>query len=119
MATQMQPVIRDKQNARRYAWGEGCFGWHLVEAPDVSVIHELMPAGTCESSHLHRLARQVFIVLEGELTIEVRGEQRVLGPQASLEVAPGTPHTVRNTAVGDSEFLVISTPPSHGDRVDL
>lgn len=112
-------MIRNKENARRYGWGDGCVGWHLLESADLSVIRELMPPGTSEGRHLHRQARQVFIVLSGELTIDVDGRQMVVQRDASLEVLPEVPHTVRNSAPGETEFLVISMPPSHGDRVDL
>ena len=35
---------------------------------------------------------------------------------ASLEIAPGTVHQVRNESSADVIFLVISVPPSRGDR---
>ena len=38
------------------------------------------------------------------------------GPREGLEVAPGAAHQVRNVGPADAEFVVVSQPPSHGDR---
>ena len=49
--------------APHYVWGEGCDGWHLVRAAELSVIEERMSPGTSEKPHLHTRARQFFYVL--------------------------------------------------------
>ena len=106
-------------NAAHYTWGaEGhpCDGWHLVRSPDLSVILERMPPGASEVRHYHERARQFFFVLEGELMIDIRGVEFVLGPQQGIEIAPTAPHQVFNRSSQDVRFLLISQPPSHGDR---
>ena len=103
--------------AERYAWGDGCDGWHLVRADGLSVIEERMPAGASEARHAHGRARQFFYVLAGALRVEVEGDELALGPGAGVEVAPGLAHQVTNPGPGDARFLVVSQPPSHGDRV--
>ena len=108
------PVSR--HTADHYTWGDGCDGWHLVRSPALSVIQERMPPGTAESRHRHANARQFFFVLAGELTIERDGAVLVLRAGEGLEIAPGEAHQVLNEAGDDAEFLVISQPPSHGDR---
>ena len=40
-----------------------------------------------------------------------------LKPGQGIEVPPGTPHQAKNLVEGPVEFLVISMPPSHDDRV--
>lgn len=109
----------DKNNAEHYEWGANCDGWHLVQSPELSVIHERMPAGTSEARHFHHLSRQFFFVLSGVVTIEISGTSHEIRALQGLEVAPGVPHQVLNRADMDAEFLVISQPPSHGDRVDV
>ncbi len=104
------------ESAEHYGWGTGCDGWHLVRSPALSVIQERMPTGATEARHRHRHARQFFFVLVGELRIEVDGTLHILGPQQGLEVAPGLAHEVRNDGPATAEFLVVSQPPSHGDR---
>jgi len=104
------------KNAEHYTWGEVCDGWHLVRAVGLSVIEERMPPNTAEQRHFHSLARQFFYVLEGELTMEVDGHTHSLTPRQGLEIAPGERHQALNRSTADVRFIVISTPPSHGDR---
>jgi mannose-6-phosphate isomerase-like protein (cupin superfamily) len=103
--------------AEHYTWGDGCDGWHLVKRADLSVIHERMPAGASEVRHYHRAARQFFFVLSGVLTLELEGRAETLVAQHGLEIPPGTAHRARNASPEPVEFLVVSMPPSHGDRV--
>lgn len=103
-------------NAEHYVWGAGADGWHLVRTAGLSVIQERLPAGGAEVRHRHAAARQFFFVLAGQLTLEVEGTVSALGPHEGLEVAPGLAHEVRNTSAEPAEFLLISQPPSHGDR---
>ena len=103
-------------NAEHYRWGDGCDGWQLVDAPMLSVIEEHMPPSTAEVPHYHRLSRQFFRVLKGRLHIEIDGKVHVLQAGDGLEIPPGVTHHVRCPADGPADFLVISQPPSHGDR---
>jgi len=105
-----------RTNADHYCWGDGCDGWHLVRQPGLSVIHERMPPGTAEVAHLHRQAHQFFFVLEGTLTLEVAGQIIPLQAQQGYELPPTVRHQVFNRSDRPVEFLVISQPPSHGDR---
>jgi mannose-6-phosphate isomerase-like protein (cupin superfamily) len=110
----------DPANAEHYTWGAEANpsdGWHFVRTPEVSVILERMPPGASEVRHYHERARQFFFVLEGELTIAIEREDFTLGPQQGIEVAPTIPHQVSNRSSQDVRFLVISQPPSHGDRI--
>src|SRR5437762_1266868 len=106
------------ESAEHYGWGEGCDGWHLVKRADLSVIQERMPPSTTEVRHHHRASRQFFFVLQGVLTLEVDGRREVLAARQGVEVAPGAAHQARNDSDADVEFLVVSMPPSHGDRVE-
>lgn len=104
------------QTAEHYTWGEGCDGWYLVRAPELSVIQERMPHGASEVRHWHSRARQFFFVLAGRLTIELGGTRHELGTGEGLEVPPGCPHQAMNDSGRDTSFIVVSQPPSHGDR---
>jgi mannose-6-phosphate isomerase-like protein (cupin superfamily) len=102
--------------APHYVWGDVCEGWHLLRSPELSVIQERMPPGTTEIRHLHRRARQFFYILRGQITIECAGVLHVLGPLTGLEIPPLMAHRVFTESKEAAEFLVISQPPSHGDR---
>ena len=103
--------------ATHYEWGPGCDGWHLLQHPALSVIAERMPDGTAEVRHRHTTARQYFLVLAGELRVECDGARHVLRARQGLHVPPGVAHQVLNESGAPADFLVISAPPSHGDRV--
>jgi mannose-6-phosphate isomerase-like protein (cupin superfamily) len=106
-----------KETAQRYAWGDACDGWHLVRDPGLSVIQERMPPGAAEVRHAHRHAQQFFFVLRGTLTIQLADRTEVLAPSQGLHLKAGMVHRVRNDSADDVEFLVVSQPPTHGDRV--
>ena len=109
------PVSRD--HAEHYVWGGTCDGWHLVRSPALSVIEERMPPGAREVRHRHAHARQFFYVLSGTLTIEVEGSRHHLVARSGIELPPGTAHQALNETDTGVEFLVVSTPPSQGDRI--
>jgi mannose-6-phosphate isomerase-like protein (cupin superfamily) len=106
----------ERSSAEHYVWGTGCEGWHLVRSQSLSVIQELMPPNTSEQRHTHTQSRQFFYILSGEATFEIGGSREVVRPHQGVEVPPGTPHQIFNVSVENLEFLVVSCPPSHGDR---
>lgn len=108
----------DIANAEHYAWGDGCDGWHLLKTDGLSVIQERVPPGRGEVRHYHRSARQFFYILSGEALLEAGGAEHRLAAGQGLEVPPGVPHRFRNGSGNDVVFLVVSSPKSHGDRVD-
>jgi mannose-6-phosphate isomerase-like protein (cupin superfamily) len=107
----------NRANGEHYVWGGTCDGWHLVRATALSVIEERMPPGAREVRHRHAHARQFFYVLSGTLTMEVEGVRHQLDARTGLELPPGAAHQAINDGSADVEFLVVSTPPSHGDRI--
>jgi mannose-6-phosphate isomerase-like protein (cupin superfamily) len=107
-----------REKAEHYTWGQDCDGWHLLKSDELSVIYERMPPGTSEIPHFHRNSRQFFFVLSGEATIEIAGKREPLSTHEGAEVPSGVPHQMFNESKHDVEFLVISQPPSHGDRVN-
>lgn len=105
------------ENAEHYSWGPNCDGWHLVKNGELSVIQEKMPPGTSETRHFHSRSRQFFYVLSGTAIIEVSGKRETLNAREGIEISPGVAHQIFNESRADVEFLVISQPPSHGDRI--
>ncbi len=111
------PAKTSLATAPSYAWGDACTGWHLVNNPQLGVIQETMPPGTAEVRHYHAVAQQFFYVLRGRATFELLGQVLHLGPGEGVHVAPGQAHQLRNEASEALDFLVVSTPHAHGDRV--
>ena len=107
----------DRGTAEHYIWGEGCDGWHLVRDESLSVIEESMPPGAFEVAHYHRKAQQFFYLLSGEALLEVNGKEIRVSARQGVHIPAGVPHRIGNASSEPVQFIVISTPPSHGDRV--
>ena len=112
-----QPGSVSRVNAEHYRWGNDCDGWHLVKDEKLSVIEEFMPAGAGEVRHYHVKAQQFFYILSGEVIMEAEGQKTLLLAGTGIRVLSGTRHQISNLSSGGARFLVISQPPSHGDRV--
>ena len=112
------PVISTK-SAEHYIWGAKCDGWHLVKSRSLSVIQECVPAGASESRHYHRDSEQFFFVLSGIATMEVGGELLAVKANEGVHIPAGVTHMLSNYGSADLVFTVTSTPPSHGDRVEV
>jgi mannose-6-phosphate isomerase-like protein (cupin superfamily) len=115
--TKMPSTSISRAAAEHYSWGTNCDGWHLVKDGALSVIEEQMPPSASEVLHSHRSAQQFFFILSGEVTMEVEHEQVRLHAGEGLHIPPRVRHRIRNQSRESACFLVISQPPSHGDRV--
>jgi len=109
----------DRNTAEHYIWGQNCDGWHLSKSSEMSVIQERMPPDTFEIRHMHSKSRQFFFILSGEATMEMNGETHHLQTNQGIEILPLTPHQMKNESNEALEFIVVSCPPSHGDRVTV
>lgn len=111
----MKPV--SIKNTEHYNWGNNCDGWHLLKNDDLSVIQEKVPPGCSEVKHFHKVSHQFFYVLKGTATIEIDNDIFHLNTFEGIEIKPGQVHQLRNETNSDLEFIVVSSPKSHGDRV--
>ena len=107
------------ENAEHYIWGEICDGWHLLQHEDLSVIQERVPSGGSEVMHYHNFSRQFFYVLEGEATMVFEDREVVLKKSQGLEIPALVKHQFKNQSNADVHFLVISTPTTKGDRINV
>jgi mannose-6-phosphate isomerase-like protein (cupin superfamily) len=112
-------MLTNIKSAKHYPWGDGCDGWYLLESPEMTIIQERMPPGAAEKMHRHARSRQFFYVLSGTAAMIYNGESTTLEACDGLEIAPGIAHKILNHGSTPLEIIVISQPPSHGDRIDL
>lgn len=116
MSSGISPEPISRETAEHYSWGERCDGWHLAKDENLSVIEEVMPPGTREVRHHHLRAQQFFYILSGNAVMEAEGQQIPLVTGSGIPISPGIRHQILNQSAGPVRFLVISQPPSHGDR---
>jgi mannose-6-phosphate isomerase-like protein (cupin superfamily) len=112
------PVI-SSQNAEHYLWSDNCDGWHLAKSQNLSVIQESVPSGCAEIRHYHEHSEQFFYVLSGVATLELDGTTHQLGANQGLHVPALMAHQLSNSNAETLVFIVVSTPPSHGDRISV
>jgi mannose-6-phosphate isomerase-like protein (cupin superfamily) len=110
--------ITDIANSDHYTWGTNCEGWHFVKTENLSVIRETMPKGTQEELHFHEKAEQFFYILSGEATFQIDKKMYLVRENQGISIKPYENHKIINNTSGDLKFIVISNPPSHGDRVN-
>jgi mannose-6-phosphate isomerase-like protein (cupin superfamily) len=54
-----------------------------------------------QTRHCHKIGTEIYILLEGRMTIEVEGTDYTLSPGDTIVVSPGACHQIRH----DGEFL--------------
>ncbi|MEJ2462289.1 MAG: cupin domain-containing protein [Candidatus Thiodiazotropha sp.] len=111
-------AVTSTKNGKHYVWGDQCDGWHLAASENLSVIQERVPKGASEIRHLHNKAEQFFYVLSGIATLEVAGVIHDIHAHEGFHIPAGIAHALSNNHEAELEFLVISTPPSHDDRLN-
>ena len=107
------------KSLEHYTWGANCEAWHLLKSDELSVIKERMPINTAEVLHYHKNTQQLFYILSGVASFEINGELITLKSNESIHVPKQTLHKISNQGETDLEFLAISQPKAHGDRVDI
>jgi mannose-6-phosphate isomerase-like protein (cupin superfamily) len=110
---------KDKATSEHYAWKDVCDGWHFVKNQNLSVIIEKMPPNTAEDMHYHTQARQFFYVLSGVACMTLENEEIDLQTGEGIEINPMQHHQMKNCSECTVEFMVVSSPKSPGDRVNV
>lgn len=75
-----------------------------------------LAAGQRGRIHSHDLQEEVYLVLEGELTLLVEGEPRVLGVDQLARVAPGARRQLVNAGPGRLLLLALGGSGEHAGR---
>lgn len=91
------------------AGGDGTAGTFFVAETTVPPGHPGPPL------HRHRELHDAFYVLEGELTVHVQGETRVVGAGSFACFPPGVAHTFSNPGDAPVRFLNLNTPAGWED----
>ena len=101
-----------------YKWGDGCDGWVLVDAPELSVKQERMPPKTREALHYHQEARQFFFIISGTAAFEIDGENYTVPAGEGCYIEAGKKHRISNNGQYALEFILTSHPSTNGDRIN-
>ncbi|UZO80591.1 cupin domain-containing protein [Aquimarina sp. ERC-38] len=110
-------MIISKNTSETYEWGSTCQGWHLVNNKKLSIIQEIMPPGTSEVIHKHTESQQFFFVLKGKAIFIIENKRFEVSINEGIYIRPNYFHQIKNETKEPLEFLVISQPHAHGDRI--
>jgi mannose-6-phosphate isomerase-like protein (cupin superfamily) len=75
-----------------------------------------LAAGQRGRIHSHDVQEEVYLVLEGELTLMVEGEPRVLGVDQLVRVGPGVKRQLVNAGPGRLLLLALGGSGEHAGR---
>jgi len=75
------------------------------------------PAGTASREHYHRVAEEVYYVLEGAGEVRVDGQARAIGPGDVVVISPGQRHKVAQLGRQDLVLLVTCVPAYSPEEV--
>ncbi|WP_456440437.1 cupin domain-containing protein [Psychroserpens sp.] len=106
-----------KTNSKEYSWGQKCKGWHLLNTNELSIIQEIMPIETQEVKHKHSKSQQFFYILQGQATFIIGDKKYKVDKNQGMHINPNIIHQIKNQTNENLEFLVISQPHSHGDKI--
>ncbi len=107
----------NRESAEHYIWKEQCDGWHFLKSDDLSIIAEKMPPGATEDMHAHNFSRQFFYILRGQAKMVFTDNSEVLNEGEGIEIKPTVFHQMTNPYESEVEFIVVSSPKSHGDKI--
>ncbi|MBK1898174.1 cupin domain-containing protein [Chryseobacterium paridis] len=112
-------MIQSKDNSQHYIWGDQCDSWVLQDTPGLSVKQEKMPPGTSEKLHFHNVANQFFYILKGEALFMINNQSVSVRAGESISILPTVQHYICNDSGEELEFLVISSPTTNNDRIEI
>jgi quercetin dioxygenase-like cupin family protein len=111
----MSPVsiIRaDGEGERRWFAGGGVHTWKATAddtGGQLMAFEELVEQGKATPSHCHPEADEVLYVVEGEIMLDLNGQQRRLGPGSFTFAPRGVPHAFCVLSAS-ARILTVQTP---------
>jgi quercetin dioxygenase-like cupin family protein len=93
-------------------------GWHLAEAGLPIQVGVKFGASPFGKKHLHKTMAEYFLLLAGDLRLNVNGEILEVAQGDLVVVEPGEAHEVLH-ASPDALLFLLMPPPVEGDRVEF
>ena len=66
------------------------------------------PGGDPARGHSHRTIEEIYLVIEGEVSLKLAGDVTTLGPRDAVRIPPETARAVRNDTDADAAFVMVS-----------
>lgn len=91
-------------------------GHATIATQNQSLAEATLEAGQATVRHYHRIAEEIYFIVEGGGRMEIDGEVAVVAPGDAILIPPGAWHQI--TAVGDGRLRLLcccAPPYSHDD----
>lgn len=75
-----------------------------------------LPAGSSFQPHYHEDMQEIFVLVSGEVQMEVDGTTVAMRPGDTVIVEPREVHVMQNTGHADAEYLVFGVSSGEGGR---
>lgn len=106
-------------NSEQFHWGDAGIGWMLSNRKDITIVERQLSSGAKEVSHYHKKSWQFFYVISGEGEMKIGDDTIILRANEAIEVDPMVAHQMKNSSEGYLRYIVISSPNSYNDRVEV
>ena len=110
--------IVDHANAVEIAWRPGYRRFTLAgknEGVACSASLSVIEPGAGAPTHFHNTADEVIVELDGMLEMWIGDERRLVGPNHTVSLPAGVPHSF--VAVGPSPTRILAFLPQSGEAV--
>jgi mannose-6-phosphate isomerase-like protein (cupin superfamily) len=67
--------------------------------------------GSQQPLHSHAGSEQVYVIVSGEGTMLIEGEEQTVGPGDTVFIPPGSKHAIRNDSAAELVFATAASPP--------
>ncbi|MDP8967904.1 MAG: quercetin 2,3-dioxygenase [Actinomycetota bacterium] len=112
MSSAVSIIRQDGEGERMWFAGGGAFTWKATAAETGGafiLIEDRMEGGKVTPFHVHPNEDEAIYVLEGELLVDVEGEQQRVGPGGFFFAPRGVPHAFMVTS-DSARVLALQTP---------
>jgi mannose-6-phosphate isomerase-like protein (cupin superfamily) len=108
--------VRNHSDAEPFTTRDGSTIRELLGRPTSTLVRNqslaeatLVP-GQATERHYHAESEEIYYLLDGGGTMELDGEERVVGPGDAILIPPGARHTI-TAGAGGARFLCCCAPP--------
>jgi len=103
-------VAKSSTKEVKKVWGKEIW---LVNEPEYCCKLLLLDRGAQSSYHYHRVKKETFLVLQGEVALTIGKKEQFLSPElGSRVINPGVLHSF----FGSTEAVMLEVSTHHGDK---
>jgi mannose-6-phosphate isomerase-like protein (cupin superfamily) len=108
--------IRSRDQAEPFTTTDGSTIRSLLDRSNAPVANQSLAEATIEPGegtvrHHHRIAEEIYYLIEGTGEMEIDGEVTTVGPGDAILIPPGAWHRIRAIGDGPVRLLCACAPP--------